>query len=150
MQRSSRQVSRRCRTGAHRLAKLIQHPLAAGFVDIHNHGVGGSDAGTMDVTAYWTNPGYTCRRVARHGTTSVFATVTFPGGPGSDKDAQTVEALNALELVVGRAFPGCAVVEGVHAEGPLVADLGGLPESTYNVRAAAQRPGRAPPCGDVT
>ena len=34
---------------------------------------------------------------------------------------------------MGKAFPGSAVLEGVHAEGPLVADLGGLPSSTYQV-----------------
>ena len=110
-----------------------------GFVDIHNHGVGSGDSSSgkcceQEVTQFWSNPSFTCRLVAQHGTTSVFATLTFPGGPGTEEDAQAREVVDALELVVGKAFPGCAVLEGIHAEGPLVADLGGLPSSTYAVR----------------
>ena len=104
-----------------------------GFVDIHNHGVGGGDGKAADVVEYWADPSVTCRRVVQAGTTSVFATLTFPGGPGSKEEAQTQAVVDALELVVGKAFPGSAVLEGIHAEGPLVADLGGLPSSTYQV-----------------
>ena len=46
-----------------------------GFVDIHNHGFGGSE----DVLDYWTNPEYTLSRLPKMGVTACLATVTLPG-----------------------------------------------------------------------
>ena len=34
-----------------------------------------------------------------------------------------------LVAIIGKVLPGCAVCEGIHAEGPIVADYGGLPIS---------------------
>ncbi len=45
--------------------------VVPGFVDIHNHGVGGTD----NVTTYWSNPEYTLRECGRQGTTSMMVRV---------------------------------------------------------------------------
>ena len=113
--------------------------LIPGLVDIHTHGVGGH----KDVTLFWTNPSYSLSAAAANGTTSLLATLTLPSaaghccGPltaatavaGSGGAAPVVQPdlVAALSGAVGRLEPGCAVLEGVHAEGPVVADLGGLP-----------------------
>lgn len=113
--------------------------LIPGLVDIHTHGVGGHE----DVTLFWTNPTYSLRAAAASGTTSLLATLTLPSAaghccgpltgaaaePGARGTVPTVrpELVAALSRAVGRLEPGCAVLEGVHAEGPIVADLGGLP-----------------------
>lgn len=114
--------------------------LIPGLVDIHTHGVGGHE----DVTLFWTNPSYSLRAAAASGTTSLLATLTLPSsaghccGPLTGATAATgageepgpavqPQLVAALSQAVGRVEPGCAVLEGVHAEGPIVADLGGLP-----------------------
>ena len=125
--------------------------LLPGFIDIHNHGLGGA----ADMVDSWTVPDYTLSRLPRLGTTSVVGSVVFFGdvgrrdhhsvgeggdgdGGGSSKADTTGEGddeagkrfwaiFDALSSRLGKAAPGCAVVEGIHAEGPVVADLGGLP-----------------------
>ncbi len=105
-----------------------------GFVDIHTHGLGG----TLDVMEYWHQPEFSRARLARDGTTSVLASVIF------DQDAleTSYEACRVLHTVIpahaptGAADRGTgwrngsgAVIEGIHAEGPVVATLGGLPQT---------------------
>jgi len=107
-----------------------------GLVDIHSHGVGGHD----DVTMYWSNPSYSLRAAAAAGTTSMLATITAPSSAGhccgplrgagpAPADGPTLDpvVVSALRRAVGAVGPGAAVLEGVHVEGPVVADLGGLP-----------------------
>ena len=47
--------------------------VCPGFVDMHNHGLGGSGS----VMSYWMTPEYTTSRLPRHGTTGVVATVVW-------------------------------------------------------------------------
>ena len=79
----------------------------------------------MDVVEYWNNPRYSTRRLARQGTTSVVATVVFQDGAA----AASYATCRALHAVVGREGQG-AVVRGIHAEGPCVRTLGGLPDAS--------------------
>ncbi len=51
---------------------------------------------------------------------AVLASLTFP----KDNAAQTAQVLQQLASKVGVVRPGQAVIEGVHAEGPIVASLG--------------------------
>jgi hypothetical protein len=169
--------------------------VCAGFVDIHNHGVGGTD----NVTTYWTNPQFTLHECAKRGTTSMLATLVVPavtteralgssqssasapasaapaasggaggsgaggaggagagggGGGGASTAATPAPPSDSsgcescvcsvpraplsdsddivppqLASVVGVVLDDCAVCEGVHAEGPIIADYGGLPLS---------------------
>ena len=48
--------------------------VVPGFVDIHNHGYGGTD----EVQSYWTVPEFTLQEVVKFGTTSMLASLTFP------------------------------------------------------------------------
>ena len=103
---------------------VVEHKglVLPGFVDIHTHGVGGS----LDVLKYWHTPDYSRNCYARAGTTSLLATVVFDE---SDLDVsfKACEALRACTQTWqdGRG----AVIEGIHAEGPIVATLGGLPQT---------------------
>ena len=47
--------------------EVVAEVIVPGFVDIHNHGVGGTD----NVTTYWSNPQHTLRECGRQGTTSM-------------------------------------------------------------------------------
>lgn len=99
------------------------HTVVPGFVDMHVHGLGGAD----EVLDYWAEPRFTSSKLAQKGVTSYLATVVLPS---ADAEAARVRAsFGALEMVIGKNFPGCACVEGVHAEGPCIATLGGLPKS---------------------
>ena len=93
-----------------------------GFVDIHTHGVGGS----LDVLKYWHTPTYSRIRYGRAGTTSLLASVVFDE---SDLDV-SFRACAALRGCRDKWRDGNgAVIEGIHAEGPIVATLGGLPQT---------------------
>ena len=108
------------------VTQRYEAPLVVpGFVDIHNHGVGGP-ADDVDVTQYWNFPAYTTERICRYGTASLLATLVFPGG--------ALPPLGALRDAIGREGHG-AVVRGVHCEGPIVATLGGLPPSEVAIDA---------------
>ena len=105
--------------------------IIPGFVDIHNHGVGGAE----DVIDYWNNPSYNLSRLAKQGTTSCLATVVFPD-PGSgdiqNNSKQNIRSkvtCDTISTIVNQNGYGC-VVRGIHAEGPVVATLGGLPDSS--------------------
>jgi N-acetylglucosamine-6-phosphate deacetylase len=107
-----------------------------GFVDIHNHGLGGCD----EVMDHWQHPKYSLSRLLQCGTLSVMASVIF-----SVKRNKAVDAtLQKIESVVGRpmtvsnneaeakakvVYAAGSVIEGIHAEGPIIEDCGGLPES---------------------
>ena len=128
-------------------AKVIEvDMLFPGFVDIHCHGYGG----TQNVLTYWTKPGASLEYAARHCTTSILATLTLPGsGPccmeeavsGEEKSKEGCgesplidpEVASVLNDTVGKRLPGCCILEGIHLEGPVVADLGGLPQSEQDM-----------------
>ena len=100
--------------------------LVPGFVDIHCHGLGGS----TDVLDYWSNPIYSLNKLAtRGGTTSVIATVTFPDPPLLERTLNACRVLNTFYQQPGHG----ARVEGIHAEGPIIATRGGLPDSTKQI-----------------
>jgi N-acetylglucosamine-6-phosphate deacetylase len=89
-------------------------------LQIHNHGLGGA----ADVQEYWLNPEYTLSRLPTFGTTSLLPTLTFPAGQSNFADiCQTLRRCSAPE----NKFTWGTVIEGVNAEGPIVADHGGLP-----------------------
>jgi N-acetylglucosamine-6-phosphate deacetylase len=94
--------------------------ITPGFIDIHTHGIGGN----KDLTEYWLNSQYTCERVVKTGTTSLLATITFP----KDNDILTEKIINTIITNIGKVNNKCAIIEGIHAEGPIVSDLGGLAE----------------------
>ena len=95
-----------------------------GFVDIHNHGFGGSE----DVLDYWTNPEYTLSRLPKMGVTACLATVTLPAS-----ESLLRRSLEACR-VISKTIETCptkfgAGIYGIHAEGPIIATYGGLPNS---------------------
>ncbi|XP_065176076.1 N-acetylglucosamine-6-phosphate deacetylase-like [Sycon ciliatum] len=92
--------------------------LVPGFVDIHTHGLGG----TADAVDYWTVPGFTQKHLASMGTTSFLASVVF------QKDqSHMATVLKHLLPRIGEQGHG-AILEGIHAEGPCVHDLGAMPD----------------------
>jgi N-acetylglucosamine-6-phosphate deacetylase len=94
--------------------------LIPGFVDLHNHGIGGSD----NVLDYWLSD-YTTRNLPKFGTTSVLASLTFP----DDEDEKTRKVIAHLEDLIGKVFENQTVIAGIHAEGPIIATTSGLPAS---------------------
>ena len=69
------------------------------------------------------NAAYSLERLARQGTTSGLATVRF-------KSKNAIQPLcERIQAFVGAEGFGC-VLRGIHAEGPVVATLGGLPDSS--------------------
>eukprot|EP01117_Protostelium_nocturnum_P006224 TRINITY_DN2245_c0_g1_i3.p1 TRINITY_DN2245_c0_g1~~TRINITY_DN2245_c0_g1_i3.p1 ORF type:complete len:385 (-),score=136.90 TRINITY_DN2245_c0_g1_i3:121-1275(-) len=92
--------------------------IVPGFVDIHTHGVGGNE----ELLEYWKIPEFTTSRVVKYGTTSIVASITFP----KDNPQNIDQVISTLVPRIGVPFPNCAIIDGIHAEGPIVADLGGL------------------------
>ena len=93
----------------------------------------------------------------------VAASLTSAGGAASASAASSSSPSSTgvpvappeLVAIIGKVLPGCAVCEGIHAEGPIVADYGGLPISE-RVRdrrrmngSRAQRDTPLPPPHDV-
>lgn len=67
--------------------------LTPGFVDIHLHGIGGSN----DLMEFWQTPEYTLSRLTKFGTTSVMATMIVPGEQtGYDKCMKACKAVNKV------------------------------------------------------
>eukprot|EP00944_MAST-04C_sp_MAST-4C-sp1_P009775 g9775.t1 len=97
--------------------------IIPGFVDIHNHGLGGTD----DILDYWTNPGFSLRKLYDSGTTSVFPTITFPDPPKLDRSLKACKVLSRLYQKNNKYG---ARVEGIHCEGPIIQTQGGLPDSS--------------------
>lgn len=100
------------------------HLITPGFIDIHNHGLGDS----KDATEYWINPQYTCGLLPSQGTTSTLATLTFP----KENPQLTRKIVQSIKEWMYHPLPRHASILGIHGEGPIVADLGGLVESKYN------------------
>ncbi|KPA79809.1 N-acetylglucosamine-6-phosphate deacetylase-like protein [Leptomonas pyrrhocoris] len=91
-----------------------------GFVDIHNHGLGG----TSDVIGHWSNPEYSLKELARCGTLTTLASIIF-----SDTHKKLVnECIAGIEKRVGKYAADNCILGGIHAEGPVINDRGGLPE----------------------
>jgi len=100
-------------------AEHKDHYILPGFVDIHNHGM----VGGTDVLEHWLHPEENLRHFAKHGTTSVLASIIF-----SSSHPKLVEnVINATESCCGSVIPNAAILEGIHAEGPIIASPGGLP-----------------------
>jgi N-acetylglucosamine-6-phosphate deacetylase len=126
--------------------------VVPGFVDIHTHGIGGAS----EMLEYWLHPEYTLKQIVKYGTTAILGTMVIPrrgsdqiGAPqlmnpfdascsedvcacglclSSDLDVNVPRVAKKLNGTVGKLYPRSAVLEGIHAEGPIVATLGGLPE----------------------
>jgi len=98
--------------------------VTPGFVDIHLHGVGGSE----DLIEFWSHPEYTLSRLPAFGTTSCLASIVVPGD--EEGYAKSMIACDALTAVTNKEGLG-AVVRGIHSEGPIIASLGGLPEPAH-------------------
>lgn len=79
--------------------------LAPGLIDIHNHGVGGSD----HVLEYWRTPGYTLSRLPKFGTTGLVATIVFDQAD-LESTFRCCDALNGLHGQEGHG----AVLCGIH------------------------------------
>lgn len=91
-----------------------------GFVDIHNHGLGGAS----DVIGHWSNPEYSLKELARCGTLTTLASIIF-----SDTHKKLVsDCIDAVEKRVGAYTADSCILGGIHAEGPVIHDRGGLPE----------------------
>ncbi|EGD76917.1 hypothetical protein PTSG_12700 [Salpingoeca rosetta] len=96
--------------------------LLPGFVDIHNHGVGGSH----DVAYSWTNPEFTLSKLPANGVTTVLASL-LP----MDRESYAA-SLDALLPVIAKPKPGHTRCAGIHAEGPVIRDAGALPNQNLN------------------
>jgi N-acetylglucosamine-6-phosphate deacetylase len=112
--------------GAHhaRYTVIEEHAgdfILAGFVDIHNHGTVGGE----DVLEHWMYPEENLRHFARTGTTSVLASIIF----SSKNEVLVDKVIEEVERTTGKVLPDCAILEGIHAEGPIIADYGGLPQA---------------------
>jgi hypothetical protein len=59
----------------------------------------------------------------RYGTTSTLASLTF----SQDTQLRT-RIVDFLEPRLGKVFPNRTVIEGIHAEGPLIRSRGALPD----------------------
>ena len=68
--------------------------IIPGFIDIHNHGLGGA----KDVLDYWTNPEFSLRKLYKVGVTSMFATLTFPDPPRLKRSLKACQVLSELYL----------------------------------------------------
>jgi N-acetylglucosamine-6-phosphate deacetylase len=104
---------------------IVDAPFVApGFVDIHNHGAGGSE----EVCDHWLHPEFSQKYFARCGTLSTLASVIF-----SQSRAEVVgKVVASIEARVGKYFEDCCSIEGIHAEGPVINDRGGLPPANTN------------------
>lgn len=101
-----------------KVTRVLEGDLVVpGFIDIHTHGLGGTES----VLDYWTSD-YTTSVMPSKGTTSLLASVTFP----VDEPQATRRTIESLRSKVGLVRPGQAVIEGIHGEGPLVASLGAM------------------------
>ncbi|ORC86214.1 putative N-acetylglucosamine-6-phosphate deacetylase-like protein [Trypanosoma theileri] len=93
--------------------------ILPGFVDIHNHGLGGAD----DVIGHWSNPEFSLKELARCGTLCTLASIIF----SEDHKDLVAKCIKEVESRVNRYIPDCATLGGIHAEGPVIHDRGGLP-----------------------
>jgi len=100
--------------------------VVPGFVDLHTHGPG---APCTELLESWIHAEAVLANLCRYGATSVCAAVAFPSSrPRTVLD--TAAALEACHATPLSAVRGRAVLEGVYAEGPVIATLGGLPDAS--------------------
>jgi N-acetylglucosamine-6-phosphate deacetylase len=102
--------------------------VCAGFIDIHNHGIGGSES----VLEYWLSD-HTIETLPRYATTSLLASVTFPYEDETTRDSLTHRVVTAIEQRIAQPKPGCTRILGIHAEGPIIQTCGGLPASNRDM-----------------
>jgi N-acetylglucosamine-6-phosphate deacetylase len=99
--------------------------VLAGFIDIHNHGGAGASFMDADQDAFAT----ICRHAARHGITRLLATV----------DSAPIEHMTYVLGELGRYqdVPDGARMEGIHVEGPYLAEAraGSQPGEHFRVPA---------------
>lgn len=93
--------------------------VVPGFVDIHNHGLGGH----ADVLGHWCNPDFSLNELARCGTLTTLASLIF----STEHESLVQQCIAAVEARVGTYRADCALLGGIHAEGPIIHDRGGLP-----------------------
>lgn len=106
--------------------------LTPGFVDIHTHGAGIAPAPECDAARAWELASENAVELARGGTTSLLATLTFD----SAAPERARDAARAIGAYRRQAAWAGATVHGIHAEGPVVATLGGLPSSAADISAS--------------
>jgi len=94
--------------------------VTPGFVDLHNHGSGGKHS----VEEYWLSD-YTALNAIKYGTTSTLASLTF----SKDQQELTKEIVSVLREKIGKVFPNQTIIEGIHAEGPIIRTKGALPDA---------------------
>lgn len=115
--------------GAVKLVIVEGEFILPGFVDIHNHGLGGYS----NVIGHWSNPEYSLEKLARCGTLTVLASLIF----SDDHKSLVEECVKAVEERVNRYIPDCCILGGIHAEGPVVHDRGGLPQANNRISQEA-------------
>eukprot|EP01083_Nonionella_stella_P118879 355027_1 len=103
--------------------------LCPGLIDMHTHGIGGHH----NVLWYYTNPQYTASKLAKFGTTSFLATVVFSNDCMDDVISMCANPLSRF-INKNHSNPNGAICEGIHCEGPIIADFGGLPDSSDSNR----------------
>jgi len=94
--------------------------ISPGFVDLHFHGSGGKGS----VEEYWLSD-YSVRSAIKYGTTSCLASLTF----SKDSQELTKKIVSLLREKIGKVFPNQAIIEGIHAEGPIIRSRGALPSA---------------------
>ena len=112
----------------HPHATDIHTPLALpGMIDIHTHGLNADPA--IDAAETWClDPEPSLRTLAASGVTSILASLTFPESTTEAVTLRLASTSQTLAPYASTSPPrGCARVLGIHAEGPVVADPGGLP-----------------------
>lgn len=98
-------------------AHLSCHYLCPGFIDIHNHGIGGAN----NVEEYWFSD-YTLQQLPKTGTTSVLASLTF----SKDNQQLTKQVIASINKRYQVIQPGQTRLAGIHAEGPIIQTCGGM------------------------
>ena len=101
--------------------------LCPGLIDIHNHGIGGDE----NVLWYYKNPKYTASKLPSFGTTSFLSTVVFSNEYIDDIISMCTNQLSSYITNYEKESKSGAICEGIHCEGPIIADYGGLPNSSH-------------------
>ena len=99
--------------------------IMPGCVDIHNHGIHGRPGEGLYKT--WLNISENARALAKLGTTSCLASIIFADVDTNLRDV--LEVCSTINAACENHEIGAARICGIHAEGPVIANLGGLPDS---------------------
>lgn len=110
--------------------------IIPGFVDIHCHGIGGAN----NLLDYWLSD-FTTSLLPSYGTTSVLSSLTFPKDD-IERTRTVIDHLNknkcgkllfssncVTDSEVTQQKYAQTVIEGIHAEGPIIETCAGLPPS---------------------